>query len=163
MWWRSSSRLCQVSLKPLWWLQWHQTPRLDTWSLCLLYFGSCLATGCQTCWQISISCLILLKFKCDLYCFATAEGEESIQLLGMKRGVCLCFDWSRVSLPEVNECMYCQCDDCVFVRVDRGLLCRRELGGPSSSVIHPQAVDHKEASCSTFLSSNTTVRLQWSG
>lgn len=117
MWWRPSSRLCQVSLKPLWWLQWHQTPHLDTWSLCLLYFGSCLATGCQTCWRISFSCLILLKLKCDFYCFATAEGEESVQLLGMKRGVSLCFDWSRVSLPEVNECMYCQRDDCVCLYV----------------------------------------------
>lgn len=40
-----SQNLCQVTLKLFWWLQWHQMPRLDTWSLCFLYFGSCLATG----------------------------------------------------------------------------------------------------------------------
>lgn len=113
-------------------------PHLDTWSLCFLYFGCCLATGPSNLPGPNLLSLISLNYKCDFYYFVTVEGRVLKVPLSMDVLFAhISDDCVQYFAPEVKvHVVYVWLH--VFIRGDR-FYCVPLNGGASSSVIHPQA------------------------
>lgn len=109
-------------------------PYLDTWSLCFLYFGCCLATGQSNLPGPNLLSLISLNSKCDFYYFVTVDNPTQHK--------CFICSYFRLSCPILHPRgewlhvlyvwlhIFIRGDRCYYVPVN---------GGASSSVIHPQA------------------------
>lgn len=112
---------------------------LDTWSLCVLYFGCCLATGQSNLPGSNLLNLISLNYKCDFYYFVTVNRQLLKITLSINVLYAHISDYCvQYFTPEVNGCMYRMCDCTYLFVVDRCYYVPVN-GGASSSVIHPQA------------------------